>query len=728
MGDDNSSLNKNGMNPLKARQNCSKVRANVVNKPKMRLDNRKGGIKVENISDCKLIISTELNEICAKLSTYENNEEFLEALQKFKIPYLFNSISLLQIVKTTLSVKTKIAIIQMLSPRLTDPKVMHDEVLGLFRYSDEKCLVEEALRLRALQMGSSVFKQNPTLSVSSGRGGAGRGGVGRGVGSGRGNMIENRKTPKTSIIDPSNIDINKDSDVIETTEEVDVDNNDNYKIEGEEEELKEENKDTSETFDTPSKVPRRRMSLNIIRRSSFDDNNNSKKSSPTTTSLIDDLLEIRKSISVSTLKQKLEDSSPRVTTRGSRCSSFDGGSMSPNVSPLINNNRRTSRTLSYDSDMNLSSTSPTFDSPIANEFSPIINSNKRESLKVSFNRSATPSPVTSPTNIDPPVVDSPNHISIDVPITVTPIPSFIPTDTINTTTTATTVEEAKVSSLLGLFKPVGVAVDLCTTTNNTSNNYPNEIAINTEQVIIDIKEEEEGKDIKIVNSEKNNCNLNSNCNKEIISINKIEEIIKDNIKSPIVTNKDDLNNKNNNNLINNSSYNSPNPLASHSSWNHPVEEIYYTASISVARLAKKIDTKTAISPLPSNNISRSNSFAKPITPKKIVNIVLNNDSKIKVNSSLNSNNNCKKIITDHNGLISLSPELSIGIENNIHLFSYQELVRKNYVKSYDDVDKASLENHLNDIDFNEKIGMNKAEFQLQPKWKRISKKKLLLLF
>lgn len=715
---DHSPIDKNGINPLKvAKDNWSKLRGSVLSKPKIGLNNKKFSIKVENISDCKLILSTQLKEICDKLSKYENNEEFLEFLDQSKTPYLFNSKSLLQIVNTTLSVKTKITIIQMIAPRLIDPKVMNDDFIELFRYADEKCLVEEALRLRSQQMNASVFKQNPTLSVNSGRGGAGRGvsgrgGAGRGANSGKGNIIGNENTFKTNLFNPSNLDDNKvEEEEVVVVEEENDDNDEEQEEEVvvvEEEKEEKESKNISETFETPSKLPRRRISLNMIRRCSFDENNNSNFNSLTNTSLIDDLLEIRKSISVSTLKQKLEETNSPTIRRTSE--SFDSTIIANDYpSPFINN-RRDSRTILYDSNMNFNNVTSSIDSSITIE-STVINSNRRDSIKVSFDKSPTitissntSSPVTLPTNIDPPQVNPPNnHISIDVPILVTPIP------TIKLDNIGKPIEIINISSPLKLFKHVDNdgLFQVNDTTINTNNNYPNEIVINTvKEVKRDIKKE---KDIIINNNEKDNNNVN----KEV-------KIIKNNIKSPISS--IDIN-KNNLNSNNNYKYNSPSPIVVHSSWNKPVEEIYYTSSVSVASLAKKIDTKTVTSPLPSNNTS----FKTP-SPKKIINFISNKDVDMKVNSNLISIGISNTIITDHNGLMSLSPELSIGIENNIHLFSYQELVRKNYIKSYDDVDKESLENHLNDIVFKEIFGMNKADFQTLPKWKRISKKKILLLF
>ena len=43
----------------------------------------------------------------------------------------------------TESVKTKLAIITMIGPRLTDPKQKSEEIISVFRYSEEKKQAEE---------------------------------------------------------------------------------------------------------------------------------------------------------------------------------------------------------------------------------------------------------------------------------------------------------------------------------------------------------------------------------------------------------------------------------------------------------------------------------------------------------------------------------------------------------------------------------------------------------
>lgn len=111
-------------------------------------------------------------------------------MEKDKVPYLFCSDDLLKLIQVTTSIKTKLAIINLIAPRLTDPRVKMEHMIGLFRYADEKTSVEEALKARITTLNGSAFRTNssplptPAAPTAGGRGGPaagrGRGGAGRG--------------------------------------------------------------------------------------------------------------------------------------------------------------------------------------------------------------------------------------------------------------------------------------------------------------------------------------------------------------------------------------------------------------------------------------------------------------------------------------------------------------------------------------------------------------------
>lgn len=119
-----------------------------------------------------------------------DNESRISLLNVQKTPYLFTSSDLLQVLAITTSIKTKITFIKMIGPRLTDPKAKSAEIIGMFRFSEEKRQVEDVLKARAQTVSTSSFSVKPAGGVLAGGGrGGGRGGRGmngRGTGGGRG--------------------------------------------------------------------------------------------------------------------------------------------------------------------------------------------------------------------------------------------------------------------------------------------------------------------------------------------------------------------------------------------------------------------------------------------------------------------------------------------------------------------------------------------------------------
>lgn len=133
----------------------------------------------------------------------------MDYLETQKAPYLFNSDSLFKILDTTTSIRTKLAIIDMIGPRLTDPKAKMDQFLDLFRFSDEKAHVEEVLKARAAILTSSMFKN--TNNSAGGKTMGGRGG-----GRGRGSSALFNRSPSTAGAAPelpSRVNADDDFDV-----------------------------------------------------------------------------------------------------------------------------------------------------------------------------------------------------------------------------------------------------------------------------------------------------------------------------------------------------------------------------------------------------------------------------------------------------------------------------------------------------------------------------------
>lgn len=109
-----------------------------------------------------------------------DNQQILGMLDSEKYPYLFTSADLLQILDVSTSVKTRLAIITMLGPRITDPRVGTDKVLSLFRFAEEKSQIEEVFKSRMQVLNGSMFTRASSLS-SPGLAGRGAGRGGRGI-------------------------------------------------------------------------------------------------------------------------------------------------------------------------------------------------------------------------------------------------------------------------------------------------------------------------------------------------------------------------------------------------------------------------------------------------------------------------------------------------------------------------------------------------------------------
>jgi hypothetical protein len=120
----------------------------------------------------------------------------LKHLEETKNPYLFSSDGLGILLEATTSIRTKIAIIQMLGPRLIDPKAKPQYFTGLFRYVEEKSIVEEVFKTRAQVLATSSYSRRDGIqsfiTAGAGRGGGGGGpsmGIANGGGGGRGNPL-----------------------------------------------------------------------------------------------------------------------------------------------------------------------------------------------------------------------------------------------------------------------------------------------------------------------------------------------------------------------------------------------------------------------------------------------------------------------------------------------------------------------------------------------------------
>ncbi len=77
------------------------------------------------------------------------------------MPYLFTSEALVKLIEITTSIKTKIAIISSVGPRLIDPRVKMEYFVALFRFAEEKQIVEDVLKTRAQAISAALFNKSP---------------------------------------------------------------------------------------------------------------------------------------------------------------------------------------------------------------------------------------------------------------------------------------------------------------------------------------------------------------------------------------------------------------------------------------------------------------------------------------------------------------------------------------------------------------------------------------
>jgi hypothetical protein len=128
-----------------------------------------------------------------------NNEDLLKFIEETIPPYLFHSDQLASLINVTTSIRTKISIIALIGPRLTDPKAKIPYFTGLFRYVDEKSAVEEILKARAQVLATGMFTRKEGIKSFTGRGGGLVGGR-DGTGGGRGNPLFSGRGGRSAVM------------------------------------------------------------------------------------------------------------------------------------------------------------------------------------------------------------------------------------------------------------------------------------------------------------------------------------------------------------------------------------------------------------------------------------------------------------------------------------------------------------------------------------------------
>mmetsp|Transcript_22096 Transcript_22096/g.31739 ORF Transcript_22096/g.31739 Transcript_22096/m.31739 type:complete len:566 (+) Transcript_22096:39-1736(+) len=131
-------------------------------------------IKTESLSHAKPITPEEFSKLIALINKTEDNALILKTLEDLKKPFLFSSANLSELLEITPSIKTKISMIRMIAPRLSDPRAKSEYFIGLFRFSEQKDIVKAALKSRMHTLNSAMFSRtehslfaSPNLEDSS---------------------------------------------------------------------------------------------------------------------------------------------------------------------------------------------------------------------------------------------------------------------------------------------------------------------------------------------------------------------------------------------------------------------------------------------------------------------------------------------------------------------------------------------------------------------------------
>ena len=226
--------------------------------------------KIVSLAGCKLIGKGNFRDILDVILTIEDNKNRISYLDKEKDKYLFNSDQLMELMQVTESVKTRIAFIGCICPRLTNPNSRTNDFTDLFSFKDDKSKIEELFKTRADTLKSSQFTApggaSALSSSAGGRGaggrGAGRGGAGRGGGGRTGVPKANPtavptkiatsivKIPMISVVKVEKVNIAKDESV-----EVNDDNN----VE------KEDDDDDGEEVELSKEDRKKRAEIRLVR-------------------------------------------------------------------------------------------------------------------------------------------------------------------------------------------------------------------------------------------------------------------------------------------------------------------------------------------------------------------------------------------------------------------------------------------------------------------------------
>ena len=89
----------------------------------------------------------------------------MEIIEEIKNHYYFESETILEILQSILSVKTKLAILTALGPRIVDPRPYTQEFIDIFRYAEDKEKVEVIIKARSHALSGTLFTTSGMNSI-----------------------------------------------------------------------------------------------------------------------------------------------------------------------------------------------------------------------------------------------------------------------------------------------------------------------------------------------------------------------------------------------------------------------------------------------------------------------------------------------------------------------------------------------------------------------------------
>lgn len=119
----------------KSKRNSFENFPNPYDEPESRVNDAK---EYESLVDAMVLHPSDFDIILATIDGEHDNASRIRRLHDLKTPYLFTSEQLVALLEITPSIKTRIAFVDEIGPRLTNPKSLSVTICDMFRYSEDK--------------------------------------------------------------------------------------------------------------------------------------------------------------------------------------------------------------------------------------------------------------------------------------------------------------------------------------------------------------------------------------------------------------------------------------------------------------------------------------------------------------------------------------------------------------------------------------------------------------